>query len=380
MLRRFIYIIGVMILTVMSSCSSNQEDGLEVPVSGGTLQVMPLSSSFVDVRPMTRADNLPDGYIWYQNLSSATNPAYANIGMFMTPERKSPSADYIYQLSDKTWKSTIRVDQGTDYYMYGFMPRQGAESSSITALNNDNDYSKGAKIHLSNFKTFTPADVCVVVGVRKATAAEKTEGTAQSVVNLGAFNYEGGAENENAAFILLKHIYSGLQFRAVIDKDYHKLREIKFTKVELIAKNMESTVDIDVTITANDTGADPLTELAFSNYASAVESNTIELFPWTGSVAEYQLKESEDNMFLGCFTPGKCSEFVVRTTYNVYDKAGNRIRQGCVAENQINESIVPGLKDIEAGEVYTVTCTVKPTYLYVLSEPDLDNPTIELTN
>jgi len=369
-----------MILTVMSSCSSNQEDGLEVPVSGGTLQVMPLSSSFVDVRPMTRADNLPDGYIWYQNLSSATNPVYANIGMFMTPERKNFSADYIYQLPDRTWKSTIRVDQGTDYYMYGFMPRQGAESASITALNNDEDYSKGAKIHLSNFKTFTPADVCVVVGVRKATAAEKTAGTAQSVVNLGAFNYEGGAENENAAFILLKHIYSGLQFRAVIDKDYHKLREIKFTKVELIAKNMESTVDIDVTITANDTGADPLTELAFSNYASAVESNTIELFPWTGSVAEYQLKESEDNMFLGCFTPGKCSEFVVRTTYNVYDKAGNRIRQGCVAENQINESIVPGLADIEAGEVYTVTCTVKPTYLYVLSEPDLDNPTIELTN
>ena len=31
-----------------------------------------------------------------------------------------------------------------------------------------------------------------------------------------------------------------------------------------------------------------------------------------------------------------------------------------------------------AGDVYTLRITVKPTFLYVLSDPDLDNPTFEI--
>ncbi len=88
---------------VMGSCTSDHEDDRDNPVSGNLLTVLPVSSSFVDVQPMTRSGYLPDGYIWYNELSSATSPAYANIGIFMTPERMNPSRDYIYLESGNTW-------------------------------------------------------------------------------------------------------------------------------------------------------------------------------------------------------------------------------------------------------------------------------------
>ena len=62
---------------------------------------------------------------------------------------------------------------------------------------------------------------------------------------------------------------------------------------------------------------------------------------------------------------GKC-------TYDVYDKEGNKTRANCVAENKLPaDQIVAGL-----NKRTTLTLMVNPTYLYVLSDPDLDNPTV----
>jgi hypothetical protein len=75
---------------------------------------------------------------------------------------------------------------------------------------------------------------------------------------------------------------------------------------------------------------------------------------------------------VGCFAPNTCKNFTLRTTFDVYDKEGNLTRKGAVAENKISLAAV----DLAAGEVYTVNLTIRPTYLYVLSDPDLENPTI----
>ncbi len=360
-------------------CTAEDEDRQTGQTS--TLQMMPLSSSMVDVRPITRSGYLPEGYVPYSELSSATNPDYAKIGIFKTPSYTNPEQDYFKQDTDaqghglNTWSSTVKVEAGRAYYLYGFMPQQAALGATISPL--DNDYANGAVMHLDDFKTLTSADACVVVGVRKATEAEIAEGAPLEDVKLGTFAYEGDTESNNWAFVLLRHIYSGLQFRTVIDPEYHKLRDIKFTKVELIAKNIAETKDLDITITANDTGDDPLTSVVFSN-SGPVTNSSVQLFPWAGSVTEYELKEEETSLFLACFVPESCTEFVLKTTYNVYDKDRNPIRKGCVAENKITSGMVPELASIKAGEVYTFTCRVKPTYLYVLSDPDLDNPTVEI--
>ena len=61
-------------------------------------------------------------------------------------------------------------------------------------------------------------------------------------------------------------------------------------------------------------------------------------------------------------------------TYDVYNKKGTKVRENCVAENDLS-----GLKDvtIARGKKVVVNLTVEPTYLYQLSEDELDNPTIK---
>lgn len=82
---------------------------------------------------------------------------------------------------------------------------------------------------------------------------------------------------------------------------------------------------------------------------------------------------SYGSSFLGCFTPGSSSHFLLRSTYDVYDKAGNKIRKDCTAENKLSLT-----SDLSRGKMHTVNITVTPTYLYVLSDPDLDNPTVTI--
>ena len=52
------------------------------------------------------------------------------------------------------------------------------------------------------------------------------------------------------------------------------------------------------------------------------------------------------------------------------------IREGCKATNKLDARTLRGITLVRAGEIYTIDLLIQPTYLYVLSEPDLDNPTI----
>ena len=67
-------------------------------------------------------------------------------------------------------------------------------------------------------------------------------------------------------------------------------------------------------------------------------------------------------------------KYVCDKHITVYDRKGNLIRKGCEATNKI--------PDLEAsrGQRVQLNLTVNPTYLYVLSDPDLDNPTVKVEN
>ena len=74
------------------------------------------------------------------------------------------------------------------------------------------------------------------------------------------------------------------------------------------------------------------------------------------------------------FAPGLSSNLTLVSTYDVYDSKDNLIRQNCTATNKL-----PNLEAIR-GQRVLLNMTVNPTYLYVLSDPDLDNPTITIGN
>ena len=78
--------------------------------------------------------------------------------------------------------------------------------------------------------------------------------------------------------------------------------------------------------------------------------------------------------------PEGVTSLIVTSRYDVYDTKNNLIRQNCEATNAIPLSLFPHQEQFSRGTRYTVNMTIEPTYLYMLSEPDLDNPSITIDN
>lgn len=374
---------GLAALLLISACQ-NSPDDIDIQENRSTVELMTLATPFTDVtsRGTTRTeyeDHLPKGWLSYNILYPHASPAESTIGVFMTPVETTALGNFIYEGIKggvAVWKSTVTVEDGEQYYIYGFMPREGAETATVDPI--DGDYSKGVTLSIQNYTTLTAADVSAVVGIRKATADEKITGPT-SDVRLGNFGYVGSDKGENFLFVLLEHLYAGFHFKVRIDPEYHKMRSIKVTQVELIAQNISKKTNLSFKVTANATGDDPLSDITYQPVSTPTERDSVVIFPYEGSVAEFEVPETDPTGFLGCYVPGSCTDFVIRSTYDVYDRKGNLIDRGRQAENKINSDLVSGLTGIGAGEYVTIDLLVKPTYLYVLSDPDLDNPTIELT-
>ena len=370
-----------------------------------TVELLSYSTPFLEITPwVTRADpdfnfgagytdHLPDGYLSYEVLHPHASVDDSTIGVFMTPDDANPSGDFIYQGLDGTppvsvWKSTIVVEKDKQYYIYGFMPRSGAESATITSLNGTGgaDFADGAVITIDNYDALTTADVSVIVGLRWADEQEKINGTKLKDVPLGYFSYVGQDEGENRLFVLLKHIYAGLHFATKLDPTYAALRSIRITKVELTAVGIREKVDLNIRLEANNTGTDPLTSVTYAPASPTASNKTITLYEKTDDPTDAGKNVPADHFedFLGCLVPGSTTNFVLKTTYDVYDKddsvnpKGNLIRKGCVAENIINPDKISNFPNLQAGQLFTVNLLIQPTFLYVLSDPDLDNPTFTI--
>jgi hypothetical protein len=88
---------------------------------------------------------------------------------------------------------------------------------------------------------------------------------------------------------------------------------------------------------------------------------------------------------LTAYVPEVASFYILKSVYDVYDKnptdehpEGNLIRKNCEAENKLNPRNMFNQPKLERGKMYNINLMVNPTYLYVLSEPDLNNPTVEV--
>jgi hypothetical protein len=66
---------------------------------------------------------------------------------------------------------------------------------------------------------------------------------------------------------------------------------------------------------------------------------------------------------------GLINNLQLYTEYDVYDKEGKFI-----AERTATNQLKTVLKDITRGQERVLNITVDPSYLYILSDADLDNP------
>ena len=215
---------------------------------------------------------------------------------------------------------------------------------------------------MTGISAVTADDICFVTGVK--------DGAKNNPGNLyqGQFSYRGKVDN-NYVCLLMDHLFASVKFTFAVDDTYAALRTIKLKKLEL--STTKASVNATITLTPNTTDSDPVTSVTYTTVsgtaATAAFFNSTEGLPLN--------KRSEGATAIPdfcCFAPILNNELTLKTTYDVYDRYDNLIRKNSVATNKL-----PYIQT-QRGQSVTLNLTVNPTYLYQLSEPDLDNPTIKI--
>ena len=337
----------MLLLLMMVSCSQDSSnDGIDEPQNN----LLRLSS-------VTRS-------------SSEFTPSEGNsIKMYvMTKNAQFSTGTFTYSTG---WtNNNVSVKEYEQYYMYGFMPA-GSYSSSIsaTATELNGDYSRGADLTINALPIFTSKDICAIVGVQRISATNETKDIVE-----GNFGYLSGLNSENYVNLLMDHLYGELALQFKVDADYYALRHIKLKSVTLNYDNGQGAADANVNVTVrlragNSLGVNSIVYTPTGNKAShAIWPNTNDpILLSSDATAIGSEVKCPPSLFdqAGTYMTLTC-------TYDVCsaDDTHNVIRENCTASNKMR------VLGMEHGKKNTVTVTIAPTYLYVLTDPDLDNPTI----
>ena len=378
-------LIGLVILMGLISCSS--DDYEEQPqASQGTIipEVASYVTWFEEFQQSHRTNRVweaPTGYVTYEG---GKQP----IGIAFTKDAQAPEIGSFFYSSGK-WRTSLDDIEATDYYLYGYIPHLSAIRYSITDYNGGStdaeknaDYSKGAIMTLENVPTVMANDLCVAIGAKNGTNEETVTG-----LRRGDFKYTAKATTSedakgNYVFLLFDHLYASMRVKMKVYPDYAALRTIKLKSLKLSTQAGETTSKAHNTITiklkANDGSTDPIQEITYTptgEEIGVVDEDGIEF--WKSETSVGETLTTDFKTFDGYFMSSGITTLDLTSIYDVYDTKDNLIREDCKVTNTVVISeLWPGQTVTRRSNRYTVKMIIQPTFLYVLSDPDLDNPTV----
>ena len=378
-------IVLAVVMGLIASCT----DEVEPDKNGVAVELMGYVTPFETYKPhetyeasraygsygaVTRAWTPPEGFSLYED-------SELPIGVFFTQDHDVPVDGYekesFYKRSGK-WRVSKLDLKAETYYLYGYVPHEEFMNASVSVLEGKT-FANGAVLTLENLNAVTSSDVCVIIGAKNGQSNYVPDGD-YSVTGLRRGNFEyvatasGGASDGNYVYLLFDHLYAALRFSMRVQGDYAALRTIKVKDLSLQAFEGEASTKrkMDATIVVNATdGKNPIGSITFTPRGTEEASGS-----FFSSTSGEPLSTSWST-FQAHFMPQGVTKLKLTSTYDVYDTKGNLVRAGCKATNSLDISKLFYLQtDAKRGARYTISLTIQPTYLYVLSDPDLNNPTV----
>jgi hypothetical protein len=391
--------------------SASAPDFVDAAEAGGMARENLLGAPVMQTRSWTP----PSGYFLYSEFNDDHGNTYQNfadadlsqrsIDAFFTrdkanePEYAPSGSDYYktkdyypyhgrlrYMSSINKWRLSIRkVDPAVvpagAYYVYGFIPGDAADDATLVKLSGD-DYKNGAKLTIKGLRT-AGYDACVIIGAKEGPDIDHDNGLVAGDFKfmLNTTIVPPAEDPENYLYLLFDHLGSALSISIKVDGTYNTLRTIKLKHLALrTATNdgmVKEKVDAVVDLTANALGTNPITSLSINGGLDPTDPDP----PVGDGATVYHSDDgltltTEYQSLLSHFLPfAEVTKVVVTCTYDIYDKKGNLIRKDSKATNTVRLSdIIAYFPGVERGWKYGINMTVVPTYLYMLSEPDLENP------
>lgn len=247
----------------------------------------------------------------------------------------------------------LKVKPGTrTFSLFGYMPESESLSGEVDVENR--------RLILTGIEPMTSLDICVVTGVRKSSEIAKPERGTYT------FDYVNSAYNDRTILNLrLEHLLGRLVFKFKVGARYSALRQIKVKTLKIETKAKES-------ITATVHLPKTIEEVFSVDY-----SGTGNTKPWES----YLLTDTQESIFLSTTAVqvgssinvavgGSLSDqYELVSTYDVYDLQGHKLSER-TARNKLKD-VLP-----VKSQVKEVELTIEPTYLYQLSDDDLNNPEV----
>lgn len=340
----------------------------------------------------TRAWAIPSGYVEYEGGVQPIAIAFADTNMVV-----SKQMGHFYKVEDKDqWRTNVEFKPDHYYYLYGFIPNLPVIKYDITdrnpGLDDDSDdktvpahdgYRYGAIMSLEDVPTVMPNDLCVVIGAKHGTDKEHDSGLRRGDFS---FRTSQGTGDKDYVFLLFDHLYAALSINMKVYADYDAIRTIKLKSLKLSTQVGEtvSTDKTNITIKLHSTpdgSESPIESVSFTpTPGSTIVKGGMEF--WSNGDGEQLTTSSKQ--FIGHFMPNGITKLVLTSVYDVYDKdrtsehpEGNLIRRNCKATNtMVLKDLLTEQLATERGKRYIIDMTIMPTYLYMLSDPDVKNPVV----
>ena len=299
---------------------------------------------------------------------------------------------FTYDKTSGGWGSTdAKAENGKTYDLFGYKPTQCfADDGEATFTYGG---SSASTLSLTGISAANAYDICFVVAAGPSLTAVDTPADPPAFGTFG-FTYDQSIMgNKPAATLVMDHLFAQIQFQFKLDPEYAKLRQIYLKRVTLRTSSV-ATVDVEITLTPNSTG----TKVADSDITW--ESHTV-TDPTDGIASEADLFAADVNMpfllptdhyepipgYLCPLASGAGMNYSIEVEYDVYaaDVLPEQITAGTVEpiredQKAVNKWPSAGKDHVQRGKKYTISCLVKPTYLYQLADEDLDIPTFEFAS
>lgn len=410
-------LIGLMGLMSLMGCSADSEDYEEPVEAAPQGTVIPEVASYVTwyeelqgtsgssraegsngssrsnepIKPIkpNKVWSAPSGFVDYEGgkqpigIAFTRNGEDPTIGTGTAESPKSMMGSFFY--SSGKWRTSVENIETATYYLYGYIPHLPAIHYTLTDIDpgtggaNDK-YSTGAIMTLENVPSVMSSDLCVAIGAKEGTDKETVEGLRRGSF---AFAAEPTAKNapKNYVFLLFDHLYAAIRVKMRVHGDYATMRTIKLKSLQMSTKAGDTMSKdhntITITLQANDGSASPIQSISYEQTGEVIGSGEDKgLEFWKSETSAGQELTTSYQTFIGHFMPSGITTMILTSIYDVYDTKGNKIRENCSATNTlVLKELLTEQTVTERGKRYTINMTIQPTYLYVLSEPDLDDPT-----
>lgn len=380
------------LIGLMGACNSELEGPEEA--KGVFLRVMGYENEYVEVDAVTRAT------VSWQPSGYKESHEYVTYGIFFTKSDGSVIKNRFRYGADEKWYMVEEVTAGDNYYLYGYMPYDAGEVT--IAPPSDGTYADGADITFSNLNAAMTKDLCIITAAKDATRNEKPGEPGKYTYVLGngldwippadfkcKIKAGVGDENKNTLFFLFDHLYAALHLGFRVDETYNQLRDIVIKRLELesyedeACENLMHKLKTTVKLRANNTYTTPIVEdIVFEQDQAAGFMEKVLIYNnpdavWTNSDDRLPSLDNQNNKVYvekSGYIPKSGTEnfYKLTTTYDIYDTKGNLVRKDQSAVNVLSPKILFNQPQLLRGYKYTLRMTIAPTFLYMMSDDDLE--------